>query len=100
MSVDSRQLRSLITQVDEILFNEWDPIGINSCDSAFDEYSTYAPKLLRLAMRGNLNAVVDQLNFLSVEHMGLHQPDREHTLRIAQKLIDVGSRANEMIKER
>jgi len=45
----------LYKRVDEILFYEWDPIGVSSSifDSwARDEYYPYLPKVFKLVMKG------------------------------------------------
>ena len=89
----TKHMRSLISQVDEVLFDEWDPIGINDSPDTFDEYSSYAPLLLKFAMRGNPESVAYQLSQLSTGHMGLHSSNRQHELFIAQKLIDIASQA-------
>ncbi|PCI10914.1 hypothetical protein COB72_01980 [bacterium] len=86
-------MRDLISAVDEILYNEWDPIGVNDTPEAFDEYSSYAPGLLRYAMGGDPEVVADQLGRITRESMGLGDGDRQHNLAIAQKLIDIASQA-------
>lgn len=88
---NAKKMRDLISAIDEVLFYEWDPIGINDCSDAFDEYSSYAPGLLRFAMRGNPEVVADQLARLATVNMGLSTSDRQHELRIAKKLIEIAS---------
>lgn len=63
--------RELVSRVDDLLLSEWDPIGVNTFEGAFDEYSSYAPGLTRVAMRGNAGAVADQLSRLRTQSMGL-----------------------------
>jgi hypothetical protein len=86
-------MRDLISAVDEVLFHEWDPIGVNETPEAYDEYSSYAPGLLRYAMRGDPEVVADQLGRISSETMGLRVGNRQRDLVIAQKLIDIASQA-------
>ena len=90
---DSKKMRDLISAVDEVLFHEWDPIGVNETLEAFDEYSSYAPGLLRCAMSGDPEVVADQLGWISSETMGLSDGNRQRDLMIAQKLIDIASQA-------
>lgn len=90
---DSKKMRDLISAVDEVLFHEWDPIGINSCSDAMGEYSSYAPGLLRHAMGGDPEVVADQLGRISSETMGLSGGGRQRDLAIAQKFIDIASQA-------
>ena len=86
-------MRDLISAVDEVLLNEWDPIGVNGNLDCYDEYSSYARGLLRYAMRGDPEVVADQLGRISSETMGLRVGDRQRDLMIAQKLIDIASQA-------
>jgi len=88
---NAKQMRDFISRTDKILFEEWDPIGINNFPEASDEYSSYAPGLLRIAMRGNVNTVADQLHQISSVHMGLSGNSRLNDLVIAQKLVDLAS---------
>lgn len=90
----SKQMRDLISRVDEILLHEWDPIGVKDTPDAWDEYSSYAPGLLRYAMGGNAEEVADQLHRITHKTMGLCGNNREHHLKIAQKLIAIASQAS------
>jgi hypothetical protein len=84
-------MRDLVSKVDEILLHEWDPIGVRNHPEAWDEYSSYAPGLLRFAMRGNIDVVADQLYKLKHEHMGLSYENRALDRTIAQRLVDLAS---------
>jgi hypothetical protein len=39
-------------KIDEILYFEWDPIGIKSLDGARDEYVSYTPQIFSLKKSG------------------------------------------------
>ena len=90
---DSKIMRNLISAVDEVLFHEWDPIGVNRTPEAYDEYSSYAPGLLRCAMIGDPEIVADQLGRIASVTMGLSDGNRQRDLMIAQKLVDIASKA-------
>lgn len=83
----------LIARVDEVLYQEWDPIGVNGDPDTWDEYSSYAPGLLRYAMGGDPDVVADQLAKIAKEFMGLSRGDRNHDVETAQKLVDIASQA-------
>lgn len=88
-------MRDLISRVDEVLLHEWDPIGVSDTPEAWDEYSSYAPGLLRYAMGGNVEVVADQLHRITNEQMGLPGSDRARDLQIAQKLVDLASHVDQ-----
>lgn len=88
-------MRDYISRVDEILLHEWDPIGVCDYPEAWDEYSSYAPGLLRFAMRGNIDVVADQLYKIKHEHMGLSHENRALDRAVAQKLVDLASQIDQ-----
>lgn len=42
----------LLAAIREILWRDWDPIGVNDFEDAHGEYDSYAPNLLRLLREG------------------------------------------------
>ena len=88
-------MRDLISKVDEILLQEWDPIGVKGNPEAWDEYSSYAPGLLRYAMRGNIEVVADQLHRITKECMGLSRTDRARDIKVAQMLVGLASQVDQ-----
>lgn len=42
----------LLPGVQEILFREWDPIGVNDSKLCHDEYNSYAPAVVQLLLSG------------------------------------------------
>lgn len=61
----------LYQAIDEILWNDWDPIGIN--DSApRDEYQGYTPEIFRLKISGaDKDSIANRLNEIETKTMGL-----------------------------
>mgnify|MGYP002777600885 CR=1 FL=1 len=49
MAITDVQL--LYRQIDEILWKYWDPIGINDCEEARDEYYGYLPNVWQLKLQ-------------------------------------------------
>ena len=39
----------LYKRIDEVLWQDWDPIGVSDCEGARDEYHSYLPKVFRMA---------------------------------------------------
>jgi hypothetical protein len=82
--------RSLVSRVDEVLHQDWDPIGVRGFEGAFDEYSSYAPAIARYALRGNTGVVADHLARLRFESMGLRpNPTADHL--IADRLVAIAA---------
>lgn len=42
----------LVAEVDRILWEDWDPIGVNDEPAARGEYSSYVPGVVRLVREG------------------------------------------------
>ncbi|MBF8965717.1 hypothetical protein I0P70_20865 [Pontibacter sp. FD36] len=76
----------LYKAVDEILWEDWDPIGVNGF-APRDEYQSYVPEIFTMLNEGkDENEIADRLIQIATERMGLFE-DREHCLLIAKKLI-------------
>ena len=68
----NKNVNQFIRQVDEILFRECDPIGINNVAPA-DEYSQYAPQIAQLLMNGgSAEKITRHLNDLTHKSMGMN----------------------------
>jgi hypothetical protein len=79
----------LYKQIDEILWNDWDPIGINDCVQARDEYYGYLPHVLHFKLQGlDLETIAQYLFKTETESMGLRS-DIEHCRKIAGKIINL-----------
>jgi hypothetical protein len=55
-----RQLE-LYQAIDEILWRDWDPIGVFGIDGARDEYQMYLPQVYQLALEGDRAKIADYL---------------------------------------
>ena len=75
----------LLKPVQDLLFDEWDPIGVNQ--SAWrDEYDSYAPTLCRYLREGaDAYKIAHHLDRLL--NSGDTPAGREHNRRIAQRLL-------------
>ena len=74
--------------VDEILWNDWDPIGVNDCEQARNEYHSYISTIVKLLKSNsddsNLAKHLHQLRTVSIGLSESFEDDR----RVAQKLIE------------
>lgn len=77
----------LYKQVDSILWNDWDPIGVNDI-APRDEYQSYVPEIFSLLIQNKTDKEIsDRLYKIETETIGV-LGSREHCLKIAKKLIE------------
>lgn len=73
--------------VDQVLWEDWDPIGINDA-APRDEYSGYVPKIHQLLLEGVMrNEIAEQLYRFQTEQIEIFE-GKEHCDKIAIKLVD------------
>ncbi|MES2616693.1 MAG: hypothetical protein V4613_02380 [Bacteroidota bacterium] len=74
--------------IDEILWNDWDPIGVNDDKkNARDEYYGYLPQVYQLKIKGATKTEIAKfLDLVVTDRMGLSS-NMEHSLNIAEKII-------------
>ena len=77
---------ALYTKIDEILWTDWDPIGVSDTLEARDEYQSYLPGVFALALgRCDVDEIADRLHGIERERMGL-PGNREHCMRVAERV--------------
>ena len=80
-------MNSLYSEVDWILWNDWDPIGINDYGGPNDEYRGYVPETYRLLKENKIDIeIANHLERIVIERIGLNS-NFEESLRIARLLI-------------
>lgn len=81
------RLQSLVA---EILFREWDPIGVNNCESCRDEYDRYVPTIVSWLLNGiDQFKLASHLSEIQRVSMGMLAIDEDRHLRVAQRLIGI-----------
>jgi len=82
----------LLQTVQEILFREWDPIGVNFNELCRDEYDSYAPTICFWLREGvDENSLAAHLSQLQRVSMGMSVIDEELHLRVARRLLGLVS---------
>ncbi|WP_421976196.1 hypothetical protein [Roseivirga seohaensis] len=72
---------------DEILWNEWDPIGVNDVAPRV-EYQSYVPEIFSMLIQNRSDKEIsDRLYAIETETIGVIG-SREHCLIIVKKLIE------------
>jgi hypothetical protein len=76
----------LVLLIRKMLWEDWDPIGVNEFSQASDEYDNYAPAIAELVSTGaSEQEMFDQLWALETGYIGL-KGDAENTRQFAAKL--------------
>ena len=74
--------------IDEILWNDWDPIGINDI-APRDEYYMYIPSIFALKKTGaSKEEIANQLYKIETERIGL-VGSLENCLLVADKILGI-----------
>lgn len=77
--------------VDKILWEDWDPIGINDCGPK-DEYSGYVPSIIKLLDEGADEHKIAKLLFHHANlNMGVSTIIEDH-FKVAKKLKQLNSK--------
>lgn len=83
---DSALYRAVCDQ----LFDEWDPIGVNSLGGPRDEYDSYAMNLIGMIRNGaDSYRVTQHLGELARVSMGLSHVDAQRDQQVVQRLISL-----------
>ena len=89
MSQLSIKQKSFYKEVARILWEEWDPIGVNDGDNEWnDEYDSYVPHTFKLAMNNaDISKIAKHLSSSVSQNMGM-TTNHNHDLKIAQIIIE------------
>ncbi|WP_461638793.1 hypothetical protein [Labilibaculum euxinus] len=88
-AINVQHLRnSLYSEVDWVLWNDWDPIGVNDYGGPSDEYTGYVPQIYKLLTDlKDETEIAEHLDFIATDNMGLNRNPKE-SQRIARLLIE------------
>jgi hypothetical protein len=84
-----------LERIRRLLWEEWDPIGVNDMDDAWpeDEYDMYAPQVLKMAQLGvSAETIAAYLEEVEVKMIGIEaSPTRNHSVALkALALLGTG----------
>lgn len=83
MSFEKTELEN---RVHQILWRDWDPIGIRNCGGPDDEYDSYVPSIVKsLQDQNDKLTIAKLLHQHAAQNMGLNSQIEDH-LETAQKL--------------
>ena len=82
--------KELLQSLKEVLFREWDPIGLNSNPACSGEYDSYANGIVRLLQaEADEYKIAGHLSNLQRVSMGMSSTNEERDRRIARRLISL-----------
>lgn len=83
----TEKIDEIFQRLDEILFYQWDPIGISYSNGVRHEYEAYLPQLLYIAFTDrSVKAVMSYLDYAAAEWIGL-AVKQEKLEEIAEMII-------------
>lgn len=94
---DKEKINELNQRIDEVLYYEWDPIGVSDEPCARAEYSSYTMTILKYVLTEDLNQIANQLSKIETDSMGLTS-DKDRNLKVAQRLLDYKYAVEEGLK--
>ena len=78
--------------IDEILWKDWDPIGIHGNTDARDEYYAYLPIVFNMALKNaSTNEIAQYLHKVADGSMGLKSDINSH-MATAEKIVQLKTR--------
>jgi hypothetical protein len=86
-----RRARLTIPAVHDVLWNDWDPIGVHDAGPG-DEYDGYVAEVMRLLESGaSRDTIMDHLADCESDSMGLPPADRDRLILVADALLALGT---------
>lgn len=75
--------------IDEILWTEWDPIGVNDIEDVRDEYQSYTPTIFSLRIHGaTKEAIANKLFEIETKAVGVIG-NIDHCRKVADQIINI-----------
>jgi len=86
--MENKQLL-IFRSIDKILWNDWDPIGVNQISEVRDEYQTYVTGIYELKRKNaSIEVLAERLIEIETYRMGL-DGDIDKCRAVAQKIIEL-----------
>jgi len=80
---------AVYNRLDEILWNDWEPIGVSGIEEARDEYYAYLPEVFHMVLEAApTSRIAAYLHWVATERMGLESSLNDH-MALADKIHDL-----------
>ena len=77
-----------LEQLKRLLWEEWDPIGVNDMEGAKGEYDSYAFQIFEMLKRGDdKQSILNHLDFIETEYMGLGLSGKNP--KISERILEI-----------
>lgn len=88
--MNKQTIRKIMPDIRCVLWEQWDPIGVNDEPKAFGEYNGYANSIYDLLMRGAADdEIAQQLHTYETVNMGLSRQSDEQRMAVVEALRSV-----------
>lgn len=88
-----KRAKEIQDEIREVLFREWDPIGVNDMPELSDEYNAYVGKVYRTLISGcSLRELMTLLHTIESEDIGTSCRDKSGPMEAAIKLLEIDVR--------
>jgi hypothetical protein len=85
----SPEHKALYKAIDEILWNDWDPIGMKLNEGPRDEYESYVPPVFSLRIKGaDVETIASYLFEIETKRME-YDDGYEKCKRVAEKIFNL-----------
>jgi hypothetical protein len=86
----SLRARHIMNEIHDVLWLDWDPIGVRELGGPEDEYDSYIGGAYRLLAQGaNADALIDYLYRIETDAMGGSLRDKNLLRPVAEKLLKI-----------
>lgn len=83
---------ALYQKIDEILWKDWDPIGVFGASAARDEYRAYLPQVFHLVLNGaTQKQIAEYLLTLETDAIEL-SGDKQRCVNVANLMVEAKNR--------
>ncbi len=80
--------QELANEIDKILWEDWDPIGIKKMNGPRDEYSGYVAEIFSLVLANSSEEeIASRLDYIAEYTIGFGGGHLEHCREVAKKII-------------
>jgi hypothetical protein len=86
-----REIKHLLTRIDEIMFYKWDPLQLSDTNWPRYEYDSHVPEVFRLALESTSHhPIAEYLTHVSTDLMGMTE-DKERDLAVAELIFSIAN---------
>jgi len=85
----TNEQKAVYESIDEILWTQWDPIGVNDVEDVRDEYESYTPTIFNLRIYGaDKETIANKLFEIETKTMGV-LGNIEHCRTVAEHIVNI-----------